>query len=160
AGGPTDERGACMSAVLIVEDEAGLREGLVGAVERLGYEAGPAAGIRAARGVLEQRGGGCVLLDIRLRDGDGVELLAAVRAGLHRDVPVVVATAYGDSERTIRAMRDGAFDYLTKPFSLPVLLATVERAVKQRALARSLDDIEPEPERVRGGLVGASAAML
>ena len=75
-----------------------------------------------------------MLLDIRLRDGDGLDLLRELRAGAQRDVPVIVATAYGDSERTIRAMRDGAFDYLTKPFDLPALLATVERAVKQRAL--------------------------
>ena len=77
-----------------------------------------------------------MLLDIRLRDGDGLELLREIRAGEQRDVPVIVATAYGDSERTIRAMRDGAFDYLTKPFDFPALLATVERAVKQRVAAR------------------------
>ncbi len=82
----------------------------------------------------------CILLDIRLKDGDGLDLLQEIRRGDHRDVPVIVATAYGDSERTIRAMRDGAFDYLTKPFDLPVLLATVERAVKQRALVRNLGE--------------------
>jgi DNA-binding NtrC family response regulator len=99
-----------------------------------------------------------VLLDIRLRDGDGLELLREIRAGEQRDVPVIVATAYGDSERTIRAMRDGAFDYLTKPFDLPALLATVERAVKQRALAQALT--VPAPPPARSGLVGTSTAML
>ena len=68
---------------------------------------------------------------------------------------MIVATAYGDSERTIRAMRDGAFDYLTKPFDFPALLATVDRAVKQRALAQTLT--APAPAIARGGLVGTSA---
>jgi two-component system, NtrC family, response regulator AtoC len=147
-----------MTAVLIVEDERGLREGLVGAVETLGYRAVPAAGLAEARQLLGSQSVDCVLLDIRLRDGDGLELLRELRAGAHRDVPVIVATAYGDSERTIAAMRDGAFDYLTKPFDLPALLGTVERAVKTRALALKLTP--PVPAPARGGLVGASTAML
>jgi DNA-binding NtrC family response regulator len=146
-------------AVLIVEDEAGLREGLVGAVQTLGYRALSAAGLAEARTALAEAHPDCILLDIRLKDGSGLDFLNELRRGPERDVPVIVATAYGDSERTIRAMRDGAFDYLTKPFDLPLLLATLERAVKQRSLARS--SLSPEPLAIaRGGLVGTSAAML
>jgi DNA-binding NtrC family response regulator len=144
--------------VLVVEDEPGVRQGLVAAVERLGLAAAPAAGLLEARAILQQGRVECVLLDIRLRDGDGLDLLAELRAGALRDVPVIVATAYGDSERTIRAMRDGAFDYLTKPFDLPQLLSTIERAVKQRALARALPEAPPPP--APGGLVGTSAPMV
>ncbi|HSS40402.1 MAG TPA: sigma-54 dependent transcriptional regulator, partial [Polyangia bacterium] len=74
-------------------------------------------------------------------------------------VPVIVATAYGDSERTIRAMRDGAFDYLTKPFDLGALRATLERAANLRALAQQAAPAPDSPE-VRQDLVGTSAAML
>jgi DNA-binding NtrC family response regulator len=148
-----------MSAVLIVEDEAGLRDGLVGAVKTLGHTAMAAAGLGEARRLLASETIDCVLLDIRLRDGDGLDLLREMRSGVWRDIPVIVATAYGDSERTIGAMRDGAFDYLTKPFDFPVLLATVERALKQRALTQSLPQPTPQ-EEARGGLVGSSAAML
>ncbi len=150
-----------MSTVLIVEDEAGLREGLVGAVQSLGFRALAVSGLAEARRTLAEASVDCVLLDIRLRDGDGLDLLRELRAGALREVPVIMATAYGDSERTIQAMRDGAFDYLTKPFELPVLLATVERAVKQRALAQSLEPIQAlSGKPVRAGLVGASTAML
>ena len=145
--------------VLIVEDEPGLREGLVGAVETLGFTALAAAGLGEARRILEGGPADCVLLDIRLKDGDGLDFLSELRGGGQADVPVIVATAYGDSERTIRAMRDGAFDYLTKPFHLPLLLATVERAVKQRTLTQALVPPPPAPP-ARGGLVGTSAAML
>jgi DNA-binding NtrC family response regulator len=147
-----------VSAVLIVEDETGLRQGLVSAVERLGFTAHPAASLAEARALLKRTALDCVLLDIRLKDGDGLELLAELRA-LKRDLPVIVATAYGDSERAIRAMRDGAFEYLTKPFDLPLLMSTVERAVKQRALAQSLEVSPPAPPSP-SGLVGTSAAML
>ena len=72
---------------------------------------------------------------------------------------MIVATAYGDSERTIRAMRDGAFDYLTKPFDLGALRATLERAANARALAQQAAPAPDSPE-VRQDLVGTSAAML
>ena len=147
-----------MNTVLIVEDEPGLREGLVAAVQSLGCRGAGAAGLTEARRLLGSESIDCVLLDIRLRDGDGLQLLEELRRGPHRDIPVIVATAYGDSERTIRAMRDGAFDYLTKPFDFPLLLGTVERAIRQRALARSLT--APTAPAARGGLVGTSAAML
>jgi len=145
--------------VLIVEDEPGLREGLAGAVERLGCSSLGAPGVAEARRLLQETPVDCILLDIRLKDGDGLDLLAELRAGPRRDIPVIVATAYGDSERTIRAMRDGAFDYVTKPFDLPALLVTVQRALEQRRMSRE----QRLPERPRaegGGLVGSSAAML
>ena len=146
-----------MSAVLIVEDEAGLREGLASVVLAMGHQALTAAGLGEARTLVASTAPDCVLLDIRLRDGDGLDYLRELRDGPRRDTPVVMVTAYGDSERTIRAMRDGAFDYLTKPFELPVLKATIERALKQRSLARNL---APPAAPTGTGLVGSSAAML
>jgi DNA-binding NtrC family response regulator len=151
--------GARVPAVLIVEDEPGLREGLVGAIETLGYRALPAPGLADARRLFAAEAPDCVLLDIRLKDGDGLDFLSELRVGSHRDVPVIVSTAYGDSERTIRAMRDGAFDYLTKPFDLPALLVTVQRAVKQRTLALAIEPPRAPPVQT-GPLVGTSAAML
>ena len=147
-----------MTKVLVVEDEAGLREALIEAVQSLGHQGLGAPGLGDARRLLENEPIDCMLVDIRLRDGDGLDLLREIRAGRHRDVPVIVATAYGDSERTIQAMRDGAFEYLTKPFDFKLLLSTVDRAVKQRALAQAAPPPAPSPPR--GDLVGSSAAML
>jgi DNA-binding NtrC family response regulator len=153
-----------VNRVLIVEDEAGLRQGLADVVASMGLEPVPVPGLTEARKALAAATGGlapvtCLLLDIRLRDGDGLDFLRELRAGPARDVPVIVATAYGDSERTIRAMRDGAFDYITKPFDLPSLRAAVDRAVKQRALVQAATPAAPAPE-APGDLVGTSAAML
>jgi DNA-binding NtrC family response regulator len=151
-----------VSAVLIVDDERGIREGLTAAVEGLGHRALPASGLAEARRLVAVETVDAILLDIRLKDGDGLDLLRELRGGEHREIPVVVATAYGDSDRTIEAMRDGAFDYVTKPFDLPLLLATVERALRQRNLQRALPPRAPPPPRppATGSLIGQSAAML
>jgi two-component system response regulator AtoC len=151
-----------VSLVLIVEDEEGLRQGLADVVTALGFDPLAVGSLAEGRAVVASRPLDCVLLDIRLRDGDGLDFLRELRAGPAHDVPVIVATAYGDSERTIRAMRDGAFDYLTKPFDLESLRAAVRRAVKQRELSRAAAlarTATPAPDEV-GDLVGTSAAML
>jgi DNA-binding NtrC family response regulator len=118
-----------------------------------------AASLAEARDLLEREDHDCVLLDVRLKDGDGLDLLRELRAGKYREIPVIMATAYGDSERTIEAMKAGAFEYVTKPFDLPTLLDAVERAVKQRHLSRKVNDA-PAVETSDALLVGASAAML
>ncbi len=96
-----------------------------------------------------------MLLDIRLGDGDGLDLLAELRAS-RPELPVIMATAYGDSARAITAMKHGAFEYLTKPFDLPLLAETLARAVRPVSKNR-----EPGPEAPpEGALIGSSAKML
>ena len=150
-----------MTTVLIVDDEAGVREGLVRAVASKGHATVAAASLAEARAALEREDLDCVLLDIRLKDGDGLDLLREMRAGPHRETPVIMATAFGDSERTIQAMKAGAFEYVTKPFDLPLLLDAVARAVRKRALGRRVSEAPAEPAPASGGaLVGVSAPML
>lgn len=152
-----------MSAVLIVEDERGIREGLATTLARAGMTPITASGIADARARLtESTAFACVLVDIRLRDGSGLDLLREIRQGRHREVPVIVATAYDDGTRTIEAMRDGAFDYLTKPFDLPRLVSAVERAVRTRKETRPAEpprDARASEPRKPKGLVGRSVAM-
>src|ERR1700722_14803940 len=149
-----------MAIVLIVEDEASVREGLVRAVATKGHRTVAAAGIVEARAVLAGEELDCVLLDVRLKDGDGIDLLREIRGGPAREIPVIMATAYGDSERTIAAMKAGAFEYVTKPFDLPGLLEAVDRAVKTRALGRATPEATGVAPTSGGPMIGASAAML
>jgi DNA-binding NtrC family response regulator len=143
-----------MSTVLIVEDEKTIREGLVRAIGRAGHQTMAASTLAEARAALNQAVD-CVLLDIRLPDGDGLQLLGDIRRD-HPRLPVIMATAYGDSERAISAMRAGAFEYLTKPFDLEALLATVARAVRS-----STAEPSPRVEVADGpALIGSSARML
>jgi DNA-binding NtrC family response regulator len=139
--------------ILVIDDDKNLRQGLAATLEESGYEVSTADGVAAGRAALARRKADAVLLDIRLKDGDGLELLAELRRSAP-ELPVIMATAFGDSDRTINAMKAGAFDYVTKPFDLDVLLAAVARAVQAKVRAR----VEARSEGV--DFVGSSPAML
>jgi DNA-binding NtrC family response regulator len=140
--------------ILVVDDERSVREGLASAVAQAGYTPAVCDGIESARRELEKGRPACVLLDIRLKDGDGLAFLEELRRSLP-SVPVIMATAYGDSDRTIQAMKRGAFNYVTKPFDLDALLATLARAVHAPAVAHLSPQSESESR-----LLGQSACML
>lgn len=140
--------------VLIVDDDRVIREALSSALEEAGYTSRAVAGIQPALAALRTEKFDALLLDIRLKDGNGLEFLEIVRRDVPQ-LPVIMATAYGDSERTISAMKSGAFDYVTKPFDLDGLLAVIAKAVRVHPPAKSVVEV---PDDVR--LVGSSPAML
>lgn len=139
--------------LLIVEDDRTIRDALGGVFRDAGYTVDAADGIGAAERLLALHTFAAVLLDIRLKDGDGLQLLESLRKRAPQ-LPVIMATSYGDSERTIRAMRLGAFEYVTKPFELDALLGCVARAV------RSAPPIRVEPDAKSDVLIGSSPEML
>ena len=142
--------------ILIVDDDRAIRDGLTRAISTAGFAVRACEGIGAARRALAEAEVDCVLLDIRLKDGDGLDFLGELRK-THPRLPVVMATAYGDSDRTIQAMKLGAFDYVTKPFDLDALLATITRASRSTEAASAPTPREPASE---SALVGSSARML
>ena len=144
-----------MPTVLVVDDDRVIREGLVRTLAAAGFATRAAEGVIEARAVIRRGGVDGVLLDIRLKDGDGLDLLGELR-GTHPGLPVVMATAYGDSERTISAMKLGAFDYVTKPFDLDHLVETLRRALSAPPAAPAAAPAEVPA----AALVGSSARML
>ena len=118
--------------VLIVEDDPNLREALSdtlnsGDVTVLEAESGP-----EALAILEREPIGLVVSDIQMKPMDGTELLAKIRQR-HPGLPAVVMTAYGTIETAVDAMRNGAADYLVKPFESSALLDVVKRYLKPAA---------------------------
>jgi DNA-binding NtrC family response regulator len=144
-----------VATILVVDDDRTIREGLVRTLAASGFATRAAEGIAEARRAIAAGGVDGVLLDIRLKDGDGLDLLGELRAQ-NPTLPVVMATAYGDSERTIQAMKLGAFDYVTKPFDLDQLVDTLRRAVKAPPAAPPAAPAEVAD----AALVGSSARML
>jgi len=144
-----------VATILVVDDDRTIREGLVRTLAASGFATRAAEGIAEARRAIAAGGVDGVLLDIRLRDGDGLDLLGELRVA-NPTLPVVMATAYGDSERTIQAMKLGAFDYVTKPFDLDHLVDTLRRAVKAPPAAPPAAPAEVAD----AALVGSSARML
>ena len=116
--------------VLVVEDDADLREALADTLSLAGYSAIPAADAEQALAWLERGNPGLVLSDVQMPGMDGHNLLRALKAR-RPEIPVILMTAYGQIERAVQAIRDGAADYLPKPFEPDRLLATVARYYRQ-----------------------------
>ncbi len=130
-------------SILLVEDDAGLRGSLALSLSRRGYAVMPAASRAEAERILADHGIDLLLLDLRLPDGSGLDVLARARE-LDPQAPVVVMTAFPDVRTAVRAMREGARDYIVKPFELEELHLTLEREVEARGLRRAVHRLERE----------------
>jgi two-component system KDP operon response regulator KdpE len=117
--------------VLVVDDERPITRALSAALVARGYRAEVALDGTRALELAATRDPAAVILDLGLPDIDGIEVLRRLRAW--SDVPVIVLTAEGAEDRKVRALDDGADDYVTKPFSTPELLARVRVALRHRA---------------------------
>jgi two-component system response regulator PilR (NtrC family) len=114
--------------ILVVDDEADIRELLDMTLARMGLECDCAASIAAAKQRLEERPYQLCLTDMRMPDGDGLELVRHVEMHYPR-LPVAVITAHGNTENAVAALKSGAFDYLAKPVSVAQLRTLVKSAL-------------------------------
>ena len=123
--------------ILTIEDDPAIRRGIVDALRFAGYRTLEAA--RGDQGLELARAADfdLLLLDLVLPGGDGFEILREVRR-LRPTLPVIILTARGEESDRVRGLRDGADDYVVKPFSVKELLARVE-AVLRRSPQRPLD---------------------
>ena len=112
--------------VLVAEDDAALRDALADTLRFAGCRVTAVADGSAALAALEAERPGLLLTDVQMAPTDGHELLLRVRSRWP-EIPVVLITAYGTIERAVAAMRDGAADYLVKPFDADALIGLVER---------------------------------
>ncbi|HEY6548036.1 MAG TPA: sigma-54 dependent transcriptional regulator [Vicinamibacteria bacterium] len=149
-----------MKRILVVDDERSMREMLAIMLSREGYEVVTADSRRQAAGALAKGPADMVITDIRLPDGDGIEILRHVKAASPETV-VVVMTAYGTTETAVAALKLGAHDYLTKPFDVEELRIVVRGALEAQELTEENRRLKAEL-RSRNGLeriLGVSSAM-
>ncbi len=114
------------SSVLIVEDDPSLREALCDTLALAGYPVSAASDAQSALDMMAHENFGMVVSDVQMPRMDGHALLKRVKAA-HPDLPVLLMTAYGTIQKAVDAMRDGAADYLVKPFEAEVLVNMVSR---------------------------------
>jgi len=117
------------AAVLVVEDDASLREALEDALQDAGFTVVSAHDGTQALLLLQTHRVGLVVSDVQMSPMDGWELLSKLKAK-HAEIPVVLMTAYGSIGQAVQAMRDGAVDYLAKPFEVDALLEMVRRHLR------------------------------
>lgn len=115
-----------MTRILVVEDDAGLREALIDTLELSGYQCTAAENAERAVIVLKQQNFDLIVSDVQMGTMSGLDLLRHVRLN-YANLPMLMMTAYGTINDAVQAMREGAIDYLTKPFAPEVLLNTVSR---------------------------------
>jgi two-component system response regulator PilR (NtrC family) len=130
---PEPRGDAAPARVLIVDDEPSLRDMLRIVLRRDGYEVVTADGGRAALEILQREPIDLVLSDIRMDDVGGVEVLKAAKS-LNRDVVVFMMTAFASTETAVEAMRLGAVDYFTKPFSMDELRLKIRQHLESSRL--------------------------
>ena len=115
--------------VLVVDDEADLRDLMEMTLMKMGLQVETAVGVEDAKSKLEDNDYSLVLTDMRMPDGSGLEVVQYINQ-LGLDTPVAVITAYGNAEQAVEALKSGAFDYLQKPITLAQLRSLVKSAVK------------------------------
>jgi two-component system response regulator PilR (NtrC family) len=149
-----------MAAILIVDDERSMREFLRIAFTRAGHQIAVASGPAEAKAQFTARDFDLVITDLMMPTGSGLDVLRDVKA--HRpETQVLIVTAFATAETAIAAMKQGAYDYLQKPFKIDEVEIVVERALERRSLRAQNSELR---EELRGRfrlerLVGKSAAM-
>ena len=146
------------SKVLIVEDEVLFARAVTRRLQKSGYECAHVENLQDARNILKQFYPEIVLLDMRLPDGNGLDLLPEFVA---KNAVVIVMTAHGEISDAVNAMKQGAIDYLKKPIDLEELLLSIQKAEATAVQANSLDYSRQRNADATEGveLLGDSPAM-
>jgi len=148
------------ATLLIADDDPGLRESLERTLTREGYRVVLASDGHAALERLQGGGIDLVLTDLKMPGLTGIEILRAAKA-IAPEVDVILLTAFGTVEEAVRAMKDGAYDFLTKPFQRPQLLRLIRQALERRALIEQNRALQQRLDDLlrQGAVIGGSPAF-
>jgi two-component system, response regulator FlrC len=134
-------------SVLIVEDDPALREALVDTLRAAGLMALAAADSSSALQLLASEEIALVISDVQMPGANGYELLASIKR-MRPYLPVVLMTAYGTVAQAVAAMREGATDYIVKPFDAQALIDMARRQLAARVMPNELVAVDPESKRL------------
>jgi two-component system response regulator HydG len=155
---PRPPAAAAGGKILLVDDDRALREMAAGFLRTLGHEVDDVATLEQARARIRARPFELVLADLILEHGTGLDLLAEIR---REAIPceVIIMTGHGGVESAVQAIREGAYDYVTKPLSLTRLALDVGRALEKHRLEQDVLRLAAAKDSAFGGITAASAAM-
>jgi two-component system, NtrC family, response regulator PilR len=120
------------SNVLVVDDEADIRELVEITLSRMGLKSEAAATLAQARELLDAHAFDLCITDMRLPDGNGIELVEHIQR-IRPELPVAVITAYGSAQAAVESLKAGAFDFVSKPIDINILRKLVDDALRLRA---------------------------
>jgi two-component system, response regulator FlrC len=134
-------------SVLVVEDDAPLREALIDTLQAAGLCTLAAADAAQALRLLETEDIAFVISDVQMPGIDGYQLLTCIKR-LRPDLPVILMTAYGTVAQAVSAMREGATDYIVKPFDAHALIEIARRQLAARVISNELVAVDSESKRL------------
>ncbi|HOY64672.1 MAG: Nitrogen assimilation regulatory protein [bacterium ADurb.Bin236] len=149
-----------MATILLVDDEKRIREGVSRALKAMGHDVATAADGAEALDTMAEREPDVVITDLFMPGMDGMQLLAAAKERHPRSV-VIIFTGRGTIESAVSAIKDGAFDYITKPFNLDAVEVVVNRAVAHRKLLVENASLKDQIGRANSyeNIIGGSETM-
>ena len=130
-----------MIKILVVDDEAEIRSLLAAVLQNKGYEVVTAEDGAAALQAVPRERPAVILMDLSMPRMNGMDALPEIKR-LDGEVPVIICTAHADLATAVRAMKLGAYDYLTKPFDVELLILTLERAVERHRLHSRIEELK------------------
>ncbi|MBP2671223.1 MAG: atoC, partial [candidate division NC10 bacterium] len=146
--------------ILVVDDEEQMRDLLAKVLERKGYEVSVCGDGAEALALLEREPADLVITDVRMPGLNGMEALRAVKE-LNPEIVVLIMTAFGSIDQAVQAVKEGAYDYINKPFKIDEILLTIQKALEERHLRHEVSTLRQEL-RTRyhfENLIGKSRAM-
>jgi two-component system, NtrC family, response regulator AtoC len=144
--------------ILVADDDPNMRKVLADRLEFLGYRVLLAADGKETLRLFDEENAAMLLLDIEMPEMNGLDLLREIRRR-KSDVPVVMITAFGSIDRAVEAMKEGAYDFITKPLKLEHLTLTVEKAVERQRLRREVEILSEEMDKRYQLIAGTSGKM-
>jgi DNA-binding NtrC family response regulator len=146
--------------ILVVDDDADMREWVKEDLESEGFKVETAAGGRAGVERVKQGGIDLVVSDVKMPDLDGLDLLREIREVTPSPF-VIIVTGFGSIDTAIRAVKLGAYDYITKPFKIDQLLLSIDKALAERSLRSEVARLREEVSRRDrlDNIIGRSPAM-
>jgi two-component system nitrogen regulation response regulator NtrX len=145
------------ATILVVDDEKNIRTSLSRSLEIEGYQCVTADSVAGALEAVKAEAPDLVMLDVKLPDGDGLDVLRWMKRE-HAEIPVIVMSGHGTIEMALEAIRAGAHDFVEKPLSTEKMLITIGNAVRYEGQRRELRDLRAEL-RESSELLGRAPAM-
>ncbi|MDR3298858.1 MAG: sigma-54 dependent transcriptional regulator [Candidatus Accumulibacter sp.] len=153
-----DRKREAPSRVLVIDDEEDIRELLDMTLARMGLSADCAGTVAEAKQLLQKERYSLCLTDMRLPDGEGLEIVRLISAD-YGATPVAVITAFGSADNAVAALKAGAFDYLAKPVALDQLRALIKSAINLSRAGTAQDAAKDKLAKSTGQLTGDSPAI-
>lgn len=149
-----------MNKILVIDDEEKLRSLLVRILKLENFDLYQAGDCKSGLKILEQQAIDVVLCDVKLPDGNGVDLTATIKEKFH-DVEIILLTAYGNIPDGVQAIKNGAFNYITKGDDNNKIIPLIHRAIEKKSLEKRVGALEAQLEKKYSfdGIIGNSKSI-